>query len=287
MPITNHSHKNLFIITTYRCNAKCGFCCFRYQKSKECPNNLITRNVGKILESNPETKFAVKITGGEPFLKPHLVSGIILECNKYKNVRNIGIGSNGLIDIPEMESAIPIHLYFSRHHYDDKTNGDIFKQKVLPIQTYYGPDISFRLNCNMIKGGIDSQIEILKYLLWAKMIGVSLVCFRELNKLDVDNDSMYPGYIYEYLKYYKKNIIKIDDILTALSMSFLYINTVSNGYDTNINYSWDGIRVRFRKVDEKELLVWNSKHTEIDEYVIHPDGLVTGCWDRAQKVLNI
>lgn len=277
-----HSHKNLFVILTFQCNQNCNFCLFRFNKIKECKENIIVSKVEKILSENTEIMFSVKLTGGEPFLKPSLLIKLIKKCGEFKNIRDIGIGTNGTVTIvAEMEkTSHKTNIYFSRHGVDTEW-GEIKNIK------FKNPLIEKRLNCNLIKGGIDNLDKVLKYILWAKEQGIKFICFRELNNLHINNRNMYPQFIYDYFEYYKSNLVKITSIMSKIDKYLSYDRTVSNGYDTNYVYHDDEIKVLFRKIDESRLLSFNKKNPGIDEYVVHPDSLVTGCWDRDLKVLNI
>lgn len=274
--------KNLFVNVTYKCNQRCQFCLLRYNKIKETTDVQFCKKLYKILHTNPDLTFAVKITGGEPFLRPERVRKLLYVCNEFGNIRDIGIGTNGTKPILDWVNVShhPLHLYISRH--------DTGREWGLPPSVYIdNPLVDLRFNCNLFKGGVDSLDKILDYLAWARALGIRVVCFRELNKISIDNRSMYEQFIYDYIKWYKQNIVKLDDILEQLPKTFTPKYIKSNGYDTNYVYAYGDMKVIFRVIDEVSRIKKMMKRTGIGEFVIHPDGLVTGCWDRDLKRLEI
>jgi len=240
--------------------------------------------VRKVLSSHPETKFAVKLTGGEPFLKPSLLKKIIRVCGEYPNIHYVGIGTNGSLPVRNWikEAKNPLHIYLSRHW---------TKEWGYPIEYFVKdnnyPLVEYRVNCNLIKGQVDSWDRMINHIEWIKSKGITFICFRELNHLSLENDSMYPNYVSDYIKYYNTHLVPIKDLMKdAEKHGLVFHHHVTNGYDTNYVYIYDGIRVVFRVIDEQALLEFNKSTTEVDEYVLHPDGLLTGCWDRDTKVLE-
>jgi len=79
----------------------------------------------------------------------------------------------------------------------------------------------------------------------------------------------------------------MNTIEKSLGRRFVYSRNTGNAYDTNHWYWFDGdISVKFRGIDEVALLEYNDATPDtIDEYVVHPDGTLTGCWDRDRKLL--
>ena len=46
------------------------------------------------------------------------------------------------------------------------------------------------------------------------------------------------------------------------------------------------ISVKLRAINEQKLIEYNQQNKGIDEYVIHPDGTLTGCWDKDLKQIR-
>jgi hypothetical protein len=78
----------------------------------------------------------------------------------------------------------------SVHYYDLEENEEVVgiwldeSDFLLSIPALKQMNSEIRLNCNCIKGYIDSKSQIEEYLLWAKSIGVCSVRFAELKRDD-------------------------------------------------------------------------------------------------------
>lgn len=286
--------RNVYIITTYKCNSKCGFCIFRKLKSKE-DSDKILGNLEKILNKTKE-RLSIKITGGEPFLKIGLLNKIVKLCNNHKNrnyIKNIGIGTNGTIPLPNEfnKTSIKINIYLSRHNIGQEEMEKEFHHKILSLddlsKNISNPLITFNYSCNLIKGGIDSINKIIDYINLCDD-RVNQIVFRELNHLGVDNKSTYEDYVYDYIKYYSKHIVPLSKILPQINKNphFKPFMKEGNYYDENYIFIYKKKLIKFRKIDEQKLVEYNKKHKDVDEYTIHPDGYVSGCWNKDKKLME-
>ncbi|MCK5016174.1 MAG: hypothetical protein KAS32_03800 [Candidatus Peribacteraceae bacterium] len=269
----------------------CDFCLFKFNDEifKDAPIKKMVDKIHEVMKSTDEQVY-VKITGGEPLLKTELLKSIFQTLEEYKDkVYNVGIGSNGTIKIPDfvINSVLPSDVFFSRH--DFISNEDSVLQDSVSKQSkkYYT-----RLNCNLIKGGIDDLFKIKRYIESAKACGVKSICFRELNSIALDEQSIYPKQVYQYGEYYSKNVIHLNDILKEIDYEFnsdFKVKSINgNEYDTNYNFIYDSMWVKFRSIKEDVLVKYNRENPNtIDEYVLHSDGLLTGCWDRNQKIISL
>ncbi|MFH1978776.1 MAG: hypothetical protein ABII97_00060, partial [Patescibacteria group bacterium] len=232
----------------------------------------------------------IKITGGEPFIRPDLLEAVVDFSNAYKDrIYKTGIGSNGSIPVPDFFSRLKIrtHIFLSRHDLEDTlpTPSDLAK--------FENELIDFRLNCNLIKGGVDSVEQIERYIQERVKQGITHFCFRELSKVDIDVNLMYPKQIYEYIEYYKSNLVPVAKITDALENNprFTLSRVTGNYYDINKWYWYtlpgcEPVSVKFRTIDETRLIEYNQVTDGVDEYVIHPDGTLTGCWDKDMKIIK-
>ena len=118
--------------------------------------------------------------------------------------------------------------------------------------------------------------------------------FRELNNITLDKNSMYPKHVYAYKEYYNKHLIPISKIEEEIAKDpdFELSRVTGNYYDTNHWYWWrifgtsTKISVKLRAINEQKLIEYNQQNKGIDEYVIHPDGTLTGCWDKDLKQIR-
>ena len=286
-----YSFQNIYLITTYRCNWDCDFCLFKYNIEKEAPINEIIRKLEYSIKDSKRRVY-MKITGGEPFLKIDLLREVFKLGKKYQDkIYKIGIGTNGSILLPHFFNDVTIrtHIFLSRHNWDEQlpTPKDLLGDIDNTL-------IDFRANCNLIRGGIDNLNKIKEYIKGSLAVGIDHICFRELSKVEIDTNMMYPKQIYDYIAYYKERVIYIKDIEREIKSDpkFSYITRkTGNYYDLN-NWYWytDGdkkISIKFRSIDEVKLIEYNRNINldDIDEYVIHPDGTLTGCWDKDLKII--
>lgn len=286
MKFETYAFQNIYLITTYRCNWKCDFCLFRFNYEKETDICTYIERVEYAIK-NSDRKVYIKITGGEPFVYPELLRAILGTLHKYKDkIYKIGIGSNGSIPIPEFfnKSTIKTHIFLSRHDIDK--NLPSVKELSAKIDN---PMIDFRVNCNLIKGKIDN-VEMIKKTIEARSDEFTHFCFRELSAVDIDANSIYPKQIYEYIQYYKDHLVKLDEIEKEIYNShhpdFVFTRNTGNAYDKNHWYWYKKhFSVKFRAINEKELVAFNERTPGIDEYVVHPDGTLTGCWDKDRKII--
>ncbi len=172
---------------TNACNAKCSFC---IEKGGYCPNNKPVEDL--INATNLMEKYTkVLILGGEPLLYKDLekyLEGIYL----YKSA--IYLTTNGSLlnsEKAEMLSKYLAGINISIHDFVDKRNSEIyginidFENIISAIKIFNKNKIPVRINCNLVKGHIDTKekaelmIQFVKYVLNADEIR-----FNELQDSD-------------------------------------------------------------------------------------------------------
>lgn len=171
-----------------QCNAKCSWC---IEKNGYHPKKIVSWKTiaKKAIGSNAKN---ILLLGGEPTLYEDLEPLInYLKENKC----NVWLTTNGS---KLFSSFAKKYLYnikginISIHHYNMKKNKKITglsikKENIIKsVNELHNNDIIVRMNCNCIKGAIDSEKEILKYIKFAKDLKVDSVRFAEL-KDDKDN----------------------------------------------------------------------------------------------------
>jgi molybdenum cofactor biosynthesis enzyme MoaA len=294
-----YTFQNLYIITTYECNCNCDFCLFKYNKS-ECNENKILEKLQYIFQQTKiKNSLYIKITGGEPFLKPKLLKKIIALSDNEK-VYKIGIGTNGTIVIPKFinDTKKRIEIFFSRHHYNDNINKKNFNiNKNISItnitKNIKSSLIRLHFNCNLIKNDIDSIHKILNFIDYGIENKISSITFRELNDLETDDSMNYDKFVYDYQTYYKNNLIKISNIKKIFLKlnEFSYSRHNGNFYDTNhwfyYNKNNNQISIKLRQISEKRLIEYNKKNSGLDEWTIFPNGSLSLCWDKSKTIKEV
>lgn len=209
---------NIFIKVTNGCNACCAFCSNRNSKgtSAAFDHDKLWRIVDELKDRRIIVN-RVNITGGEPSTVPTVVNNI-LECasmDKYKNL-HIHLNTNGLIESSQelMRHNRWDSISVSLHHYDLKILSYIYGVEI-PNGTlaFDGIDMNkVNASCNLIKGYIDSSIEVERMLQFAISLGIPRLGFVSLMKI---ND------------YCKEHYVDFDDIDFS-SIPHLYFTETRN-----------------------------------------------------------
>lgn len=163
------------------CNGRCSWCIERdgyHPTERVSTGELILR----ILDTG---KSHIILLGGEPTLCPDVGKVISALANMGKEVY---LTTNGSMLTPDFvrDVLMPLDgLNISIHHYNSLVNcgitgillcNDVLKDAI----SIFSQKTKIRLNCNLIKGQIDSFAEVRRYISFAKYIGADGVRFAEL-----------------------------------------------------------------------------------------------------------
>lgn len=194
---------NIFIKVTNGCNSRCAFC-----SNGGCKNTGKTFNHDKLwgivdeLQNNNIIVNRLNTTGGEPSTVPIVVNDILerASIDKYRNL-HIHLNTNGLIESSQelMRHSRWDSISVSLHHYDLMRLSQIYGVKI-PYEalSFDGIDMNkVNASCNLIKGYIDSNIEVERMLQFAVSLGIPRLGFVSLMKI---ND------------YCKEHYVDFDDI---------------------------------------------------------------------------
>lgn len=168
------------------CNAHCHWCIEKdgYHPSYHAPVETIAKMAIETGKTN------IILLGGEPLLYKDIK--ILIEL-LVKSNKKVWITTNGYLLTPKYwgENLLNITgVNISIHHYDlvknkNITNVLINKNDLLSTIAYmHMRGTNIRMNCNAIKGYIDTPEEIISYVQWAKNIGADKVRFAELKQDD-------------------------------------------------------------------------------------------------------
>ncbi len=171
----NNPYVNLFVRTNDACNANCSFCEFHKKETKEFDIYKFYY-ILDYLKNKKVYVNKINFTGGEPTLYwDNLVR--IVKMAKNKHPRSyLTLNTNGF-NLERIEEIISIlnSVSVSRHHYDMdkdkiifKTNNFISNKKIANFPNKN----KLHLRCNLIKGYIDNEIEIKKYIEFFSDLGV-------------------------------------------------------------------------------------------------------------------
>jgi len=176
----------LEVYLTGKCNGKCSFCIdkhgFRPDNSIE-PEELVKT----IIDGGQKN---ILLLGGEPTLYKGF--GYVTRALKEAG-RNVTVTTNGsTLSRRNIKQALQdvSCVNISVHHYDLSINKTITGIGLNDDCLYYNSKslkdlgVDVRINCNIIKGYIDSEPEALKFLNWSFFKGIRNVRFAELKNDD-------------------------------------------------------------------------------------------------------
>lgn len=173
---------NLYVRLKNNCNAKCKFCEFR--------GNELEFDLYKFYYILSEIKKKVKInkisfTGGEPTLDVELLKNALKITNEVdKDIFKV-VNTNGY-NLNSLESLDINSIALSRHHYLDEINNELLEYNAPTkegIKSFKNKD-NLHLSCNLIKGYIDKESEVINYLNFAEDVGIYDVGFVSLMKVN-------------------------------------------------------------------------------------------------------
>lgn len=175
---------NFSIIVPAPCKCACSFC-FQNKITKTRADYYSI--LEETLRNLPDQFTQVSITGGEPTLFPYLdkILEIIKRC---PNIKKTILTTNGLNpEFVELDNFDVItYINISRHHYDDKKNWAIFKNKEIPstpnlyrlIRRINRKGKTATLSC--VLSEIQTRHDVIEFIRYAKTVGSTNVFFRKI-----------------------------------------------------------------------------------------------------------
>lgn len=166
------------------CNGDCFFC---IEKGGYNPKTRSVPAMIKAINSKHiDDHENVLILGGEPMLDP---KGLLELLRGIKDNKKVFITTNGTVisnkdcyHISLMIDAINISIM----HFDPEKNKSIMgvntdkEDLIRMIKIYNDSKTPVRLNCNLMKGGIDNIDDAIKMMEFAKEVGFNSIRFAEL-----------------------------------------------------------------------------------------------------------
>lgn len=179
---------------TNKCNGACSFCIEKNGYSPFADKTPTELALATVAQHECEN---VLILGGEPTLYDRLLEYIEL-IRPYK--KGIYMTTNGsmlpYLNLKQLGKLLD-GINISMHHYDEDENNRIFRGG--KKKTQYGSYINIRfrllkdaiaelkaagcpvrINCNLVKGGIDSRAAVLAMIDTAVWLGANSIRFSEL-----------------------------------------------------------------------------------------------------------
>jgi organic radical activating enzyme len=178
-PCSGKYGKCLDIKIINTCNGNCPFC---IEAKGFIPKDVSSAE--KLAESvNGQNINTLLILGGEPLLYPDIVKFVFL----IRKDINIIITTNGSMLTPDLAKGLTPYvkgMNISIHHSTSAKHRELTKIDLNGDTLYksvqaFGPD-KIRINCNLVKGYVDSTKEINAMYDLTKRLGVTKIKFAEL-----------------------------------------------------------------------------------------------------------
>lgn len=269
---------HLHLKLTDACNASCAFCVEQNSVCKENANKFVD-SVDKMLSEMEREGilFSVSVTGGEPLLFKQFER----LCNVLANheIHFLTMNTNGkyLSKYLNVIDGLFDFVNISRHSIDDERNNQIFGDNMPTIEKL--KELKFKLKktkmriqcvmCDM--EDTNDIVNFIKAFSFADDLS-----FRKLMKLS------------------EKHGVTYDDKeeLYQSALQFAYDNfefveqTVQDYYIYEI-WKYNGTQILFSYSNMK--MLYDVEEQEPDsvcrEFIVHPNGIVSGSWDYTHKVL--
>lgn len=303
-----YSNVNLSIFTDDYCNADCKFCVAQlrfenkgqmYNKCKITNDQEYYNRLEEILAYLKPLNPSVSITGGEPTKSKRLIPILEMVDRYGYRKRTLTTNGSGLLDIINNKTVIQhivdnkfSHLNISRTHYDEDTN-----KRIMNYETGYcsNDDIETivayskannlrpRMSCLLLKEGISTLDDIIKYMEFYKNLGLDNVIFRELMDFDVNTMSNNSKKQYCY-----NNKIRLNDIWKEIDKNSCFepIRNLLGYYYYVEVYKYKGIDMCSESANLVKLYDEKEKHNDIVyEMVLHPNGNLNGSWVDNEDIL--
>jgi len=311
-----YHNANMSIHVTDKCNADCGFCIAHlrylneglvYLKPEISEDEVYYKRLNEILNLTKVINPSVSITGGEPTVNRKLPT--ILKILASHDVRKRTITTNGtglFYKVPGTDKTILDalsdykleHLNVSRAHFNNKLNADIMvmKEHLMPegmieeiAQEAKRKGIKIRLSCALLKNGISSYEDIMRYIDWGLKLGADNIIFRQL--MQFDDKKVQPGRIPIYCKTEEIDLMPIWKYFDSISDFELYHQVLGYYYYVEVR-KFKGINVVSESADlriiNSQLDVFKEKFNKKTafEMVFHPNGNLCAGWNEHEQIIS-
>lgn len=310
-----YHNANMSIHVTDKCNADCGFCIAHlrylndgmiYLKPEIDVDEHYYQRLDDILKLTKTLNPSVSITGGEPTVNRKLPT--ILKILSGHDVRKRTIttngtglfykaGDNGTV-LDALSDYKLEHLNISRAHFNNKLNADIMvmKEHLMPegkleeiIKEAKRKGIKIRLSCALLRNGISSIDDIMRYTEWGLKIGADNVIFRQL--MQFDDKKVKPGRIPDYCKAEEMDLMPIWDYFDSNNDFQLYHQVLGYYYYVEVR-KYKGMNVVSESADlriiNSQLEKFKEKFNQRTafEMVFHPNGNLCAGWNEHEQIMS-
>jgi GTP 3',8-cyclase len=297
-----YANANLSVYSAQTCNAKCPFCVeelrpasrgleLSRQKTIESDDGRYFAGLEAALAALRPMNPSVSVTGGEPSKDPRLPRILRTLERHDARKRTLTTNGSGLLDVREglrnidwITATGVRHLNISRAHPDHDRNAELMRldeglrlrdlEEVIRAASRGGTRV--RLSCVLLTEETDSIEDIVRYIDFARSIGVDNVIFRQLMK--TDPRTVEANFV---VRYSDKKRVQLEPLLDALSQDprFTFRHQIMGYYYYVEVWNYGDVDVVFEEADLAQLEVTKrSMPGVVHELIFHPNAKLASTW---------
>ena len=269
---------HLHLKLTDACNASCYFCVEQNSSCEENAEHFVEQTDAMLTEmERAGILYSVSVTGGEPLLFEKFDE--LCEVLRKHNIKFLTMNTNGKYleqNIDKIDGLFDF-VDISRHSISDMVNNVIFGDQMPTLEDLERiksklKHTKMRLQCVLAEvGSIYHFLAFIEECSFADDLS-----FRKLMKLDEKS-----GIVYED----KGNFY--NQILKYVFENFDFVEQTIQDYYVYEIWRYQGINITFSYSNMKMLGAVEQKESDAvcREFIIHPDGTISGSWDKNRKVI--
>ena len=305
-----YANANLSVYSAQTCNARCAFCVEELRPASRGAELATQRTVepddgrwfaalDRVLDTVQRgLRPSVSVTGGEPSKDPRLPRVLRTLAARGARKRTVTTNGSGLLDAREGRRVVDwiaetgvMHLNVSRAHPDQDTNARLMRYAEGPtvdemrtiVAAARAGGTRVRLSCVLVAGAIASLEDLVRYVDFARSIGVDSVIFRQLMK--TDERTVTPNFV---VRFSDRKRVALEALLDQVSgdARFGFVQQIVGYYYYVEVWHTEGVDVVFEEADLARLEdVKRADPSLVHELVFHPDGKLASTWQPWDGVL--
>ena len=269
---------HLHLKLTDACNASCAFCVEQNSVCKENANRFVD-SVDKMLTEmeREDILFSVSVTGGEPLLFTQFER--LCDVLSSHDIKFLTMNTNGkyLSENIDAIDGLFDFVNISRHSIDDGRNNEIFRDEMPTLEELRELKSKFkktkmRIQCVMCD--MENTSDMMNFI--NAFSFADDLSFRKLMKLSEKHGVAYDDKEELYQSALKYAYDNFEFVEQTVQDYYIYEIWKYNG--TQILFSYSNMKMLY-DVEAKE------SDSVCREFIIHPNGIVSGSWDYTSKVL--
>lgn len=329
-----YDNVNLSIYSGQTCNARCPFCVEELRplskglelaadKARPAPEEAYFERLAQVLELVRPLDPSTSITGGEPSIDPRLPRTLDVVAAAGMRKRTLTTNGSGLLRVVDPTTGELLvdriaargvaHLNVSRASPDDAVNRRIMKigkgaddaasddaaSLGIALDRARARGVRPRLSCVLLKGTTETVDDVVRYVAWARALGVDNVVFRQL--MEQDRERTLENHVTRYSDRARVDLWSLLDRLHGEAgedarfrpvrqvLGYYYYVEV---YEVREAPGLPPIDVVFEGADLEEMRRDRERRARagagddvVHELVLHPDGALSSTWQARDGVL--